>query len=165
VGIIQKGRVEIGWDVPEVGSLAVAAAGQLAVKVAGPDAFKNTVGQTFTRFTYCAGTGQADPVLTDFIRRVQAFAPGRGMQLDYFNIANGYDGAYILRAAIEATGATDGPTLAKWMESHAGEIKIVSVAKLTASNTNHFMFGTDSLTMAQHPESRNEQGLQQRVGC
>ena len=166
VGVVQKNKMEIGWDIQELTSLVAAAVPQLAIKRAGPNAFDNTLAQTLTRFTYCESAGGGDADVVEFIKNVQEFAPGRGADADYFNVANAYDAVYIFKQAIEATNSTDGPTLTEWLETNAGEIKgTISAAKLSASKTNHFLVGPDSLTMVENPHERNEEGLQRRAGC
>ena len=53
-----------------------------------------------------------------------------------------------------------------WLQTNAGEVKgTISAVKLSASETNHFLVGPDSLTMVERPQERNEQGLQKRAGC
>ena len=99
VGVVQKNKMEIGWDIMELTSLVVAAVPQLAVKRAGPNAFDNTLAQPLTRFTYCASAGGGDPDVVAFIKKVQEFAPGRGEDADYFNVANAYDGRRSRRRA------------------------------------------------------------------
>ncbi len=164
-GIIQKNIQEIGWDVKELGSLAFTASGPLTVKVAGPDAFSNSVGQTYKRFTYCASTGKGDAVINDFIKRVAAYAASKNMvETDYYNTAAGYDAVYVLKAAIEATGATDGPTIAPWIEAHAHDIAAISAEHLTADKTSHFLIGPDALAMAERPDKRSPDGLLLRAG-
>ena len=164
-GIIQKNFLEIGWDVKEIGSLAFAASGPLAVKLAGPDAFRTSVAQTYKRFTYCPGADKGDAIIAGFIQRVTAAAKAKGItQTDYYNTAAGYDGVYILKAAIEGTGSTTGPGIAAWIEAHIGEVKAISAERLTASKDNHFMIGDDALTMAEQPDKRNADGLLKRAG-
>ena len=163
VGVVQKNKLEIGWDIQEVGSLGVAAAGALAVRVAGPQAFDNVLAQTFERFTYCESTGRGDELISDFIESVQAFSGKSETRTDYFNIANGYDSVFILKAAIEGSGATDGPAIADWIENHASEINVLSASGLIASKEDHFLVGPEALTMVEHPELRNDQGLQKRA--
>lgn len=163
-GVIQKNLQEVGWPVREIGSLAFGASGPYAVKVAGPDAFKYSIAQTFKRFTYCASTGHGDPVINDFIKRVTAAAKAKGLsETDFFNIASEYDGVYVLKAAIEGSGSTQGPAIAAWIETHVGEVPAVSAEHLVASKTNHFMIGDDALTMAKQPDRRNEDGLMERA--
>lgn len=164
-GVIEKNFQEIGWSVQQIGSLAFAASGPYAVKVAGPDAFKTSVAQMFKRFTYCSSTGKGDAVMNGFIQRVTAAAKAQGVtRTDYFNIGAGYDGVYILKAAIEATGSTEGPKIAAWIEEHASDIPAVSAEHLVASKTNHFMIGDDALGMVVQPDRRNADGLMQRAG-
>ena len=166
VGVVQKNKMEIGWDIIELTSLVAAAVPQLAVKRAGPNAFDNTLAQTLTRFTYCASAGGGDPEVVAFIKKVQAFAPGRGEDADYFNVANAYDAVNIFKQAIEATGSTEGPVLTDWLQTNAGEVKgTISAVKLSASETSHFLVGPDSLTMVERPQERNAEGLQKRAGC
>jgi branched-chain amino acid transport system substrate-binding protein len=165
IGIILKNAQEIDWSVKIVGSLAVGASGALATRVAGPHAFDNTIAQTFERFTYCASAGVGSPIVSDFIKKVQAYSKSTTARADYFNIANGYDSVYIFKTAIEKAGASDGPTLAAWIEQHASEMQVLSAARLVASKGNHFLVGPDGLTMVVHPELRNEQGLQKRAGA
>ena len=163
-GVIQKNVQEIGWPIKEIGSLAFAASGPYAVKVAGPDAFKYSVAQIFKRFTYCPQTGKGDEVINAFIKRVTDAAKAKGVtETDYFNIASAYDAVYVLKAAIEGSGSTEGPAIAAWIEQHVSEVPAISAEHLVASKTNHFMISDDALTMAVQPDKRNADGLMQRA--
>lgn len=170
-GIVQKNTLEIGWNVKSVGSLAAGTAPELVISRAGPDAYKNMLGQVIRRFTYCAADGEPDgaPIVTSFIERVRAFEKTRGggpSISDYFNIANGYDAVTILKLAIEGSGGkTDGSVLSKWIIDNAPKIQLVSVAKVMASDQTHFLYGKEAFALADHPERRNKYQLPKRAGC
>lgn len=172
VGVVQKNVLESGWNVKQVGSLAAATAPELVISKAGPDAYKNMLGQVIGRFTYCPKEGEAQgaPIVTSFITRVRDFEKARGASgpsiTDYFNIANGYDAVTILKLAIEGTGGkTDGPTLAKWIIGNPDKIQLVSVAKPSASDKTHWIYSHEAFAMVENPHIRNDFRLPKRAGC
>jgi branched-chain amino acid transport system substrate-binding protein len=172
VGVVQKNILEIGWNVKQVGSLAAGTAPELVISKAGPDAYKNMLGQVIGRFTYCPKEGepQGAKIVTDFVTRVRDFEKARNAGgpsiTDYFNIANGYDAVTILKLAIEGTGGkTDGPSLSKWILDNTSKINLVSVAKIGANDKTHFLYGAEAFAMVEHPENRNEFRLPKRAGC
>ncbi len=117
----------------QVGSLAAGTAPELVISKAGPDAYKNMLGQVIGRFTYCPKEGEAQGAQDrDGLRHAvrdfeKARNPGGPSITDYFNIANGYDAVTILKLAIEGSGGkTDGETLSKWILDNTSKIQLAS---------------------------------------
>jgi branched-chain amino acid transport system substrate-binding protein len=172
VGVVQKNIIESGWNVKQAGSLAAATAPELVISKAGPDAYKNMLGQVIRRFTYCPkdGEAQGNPTVTAFITKIRDFEKSRnagGASItDYFNIANGYDAVNILKLAIEGTGGkTDGPTLSKWIIDNAAKIQLLTVDKVSASDKTHFLYSHEAFAMVENPHIRNDFRLPKRAGC
>jgi hypothetical protein len=69
----------------------------------------------------------------------------------------------MIKAAVEATGATDGPTLARWFEQHIQSFSNVTTG-YSASPESHFLAGHDALatTIA---ETTRPDGVNKRYGC
>lgn len=168
VGIVQKNLQEIGWAIDQATSLAGAVNPDLVISIAGPDAYKNMVAQTLAQFTYCPDAPEGSPVLAAFIQKMKDYSAEKGLESraqDYLNVAVGYDWVMIFKQAIEATGSTDGKDIADWIENNADKITRVIADNAYASSEDHFLSGADAYTMVQHPEQRNEFGLQQRADC
>ncbi|MDO8360194.1 MAG: branched-chain amino acid ABC transporter substrate-binding protein, partial [Devosia sp.] len=71
---------------------------------------------------------------------------------------------FILKAAIEGAGTTDGPAIAAWLEAHASEIDSM-VGRFTASSDSHFLPSPDALVVVKAPYKQREDGLTERVDC
>ena len=170
VGTVQKNIGEIGWNIKEVGSLAAGLSPDLVMQKAGPDAYKNLLGQVVRTITYCPkenDPGAANMVA--FIHRAipyeKAHRSGPAIT-DFYSMANGYDLLSAIKQAIEANdGKSDGPTIAKWVIEHPDQLHLLSIAQSKATNQTHFMFDPSNFVMVEHPEQRNENFMYKRAGC
>ena len=158
-----KSLDEVGWKVKVTGNYSVAAFAAVAVGVAGKEAFENVTGTNYRAFTYCDGGAKPQAYL-DFVAKAKAFKPAEAARLSMPFASLMYEGTYLMKAAIEASGGkTDGPTIAAWIEANAKSYNGV-LGALAATKDSHFLIGVDSLT-AVHPARFGEGGIQQRLGC
>ncbi len=169
-GIVQKNIIEVGWNVKEVGSLATGLAPDLVAEKAGPDAYKNMLAQVVRTVSYCPKENDAgSPDMVAFIKKAEVYekAHRSGSPVtDFYNIANGYDLVSIIKQAVEANGGkTDGPTIARWIIDHPGDLKLLTVKRHVATDQNHFMFGPDNFVLVETPTKRNESYMFKRAGC
>jgi branched-chain amino acid transport system substrate-binding protein len=146
-GNVLKGRDELGWD----------------PKVTGNYTVHDVTGLNYLSFTYCDAKQLPRPFV-DFVARAKAFNAGAAARLSMPFAATVYDGVFLLKDAIEATGGkTDGPTIAAWIEANGARHTGI-LGALSASPASHFLVGADALA-AVHPERMLAGGLQQRFGC
>jgi branched-chain amino acid transport system substrate-binding protein len=163
-GYIIKQRLEIGWPIKIVGNITVIAQPPVTVKVAGPDAYKDAIGINFKSLTYCSNDPIGSSEFAKFKARLQAEVGDKFPQYSPVVVGYLYDAVYVLKAAVEGSKKTDGPSVAEWMEKNANTVKVVN-GELFASKTNHFMIGAAALTMAENPDKPRSDGMQKRAGC
>jgi ABC-type branched-subunit amino acid transport system substrate-binding protein len=163
-GYILKNKQELNWTIRTPGSTAVIAQPGVAMKIAGPDTYKDVIGVNYLSQTYCTGDpiGQGD--YAKFKERLQAFDPVNYPKFSPLVVAYIYDAAYTMKAAMEGARSTDGAAIAAWMEQNAAKVKVVN-GQLSASKTSHFLIGVSALTMAQDPDKPRSDGLMKRAGC
>ena len=161
-GNMVKSASELGWGVKVVGSFGATFSGP-ALKIAGKEAYKNTVAVNYKGFSYCP-TEATSKGFQDFVAQVKAFKPEAFDRQPLSYLSLWYDAVYVLKAAVEGTGGkTDGPSVATWLETNSKSFRGIN-SGLTASKTTHFLVGQDALTMV-YPDRQREGGLQERVGC
>jgi ABC-type branched-subunit amino acid transport system substrate-binding protein len=161
-GNMVKSLNELGWNIKVVGSFGATFSGP-ALKIAGKDAYKNTVAVNYKGFSYCP----SEPVsksFQDFVAQVKAFKPEAFDRQPLSYLSLWYDAVYVLKAAVEGTGGkTDGPSVAAWLETNSKSFRGIN-SGLTASKSTHFLIGQDALTIV-YPDRQREGGLLERVGC
>jgi branched-chain amino acid transport system substrate-binding protein len=158
-----KSLDELGWSVKVTGNYSVAAFAATAVKIAGADAFANVTGTNYRAFTYCEGGAKPQAYLA-FVAKAKAYKPDQAARLSMPFASLMYEGAYLMKAAIDANGGkTDGPDVAGWIEQNAKSYDGV-LGHLAATRDSHFLIGVDALAPV-YPAKFGEGGIQQRVGC
>jgi len=157
-----KSANELNWAVKIVGSFGATFSGP-ALKIAGKDAYKNTVAVNYKGFSYCPS--EATPkTFSDFVAQVKAFKPEAFDRQPLSYLSLWYDAVYVLKTAVEGTGGkTDGPSVAAWLEANSKSFRVIN-SGLTASAQTHFLIGQDALTVV-YPDRQREGGLLERVGC
>ena len=161
-GNMIKSLNELGWNVKVIGSFGATFSGP-ALKIAGKDAYKNTVAVNYKGFSYCPSE-TTPKSFQDFVAAVKAFKPEAFERQPLAYLSLWYDAVYVLKAAVEGTGGkTDGPSVATWLEANSRSFRGIN-SGLTASKTTHFLVGQDALTVV-YPDRQREGGLLERVGC
>ncbi|MEH3033695.1 MAG: ABC transporter substrate-binding protein [Aeromicrobium erythreum] len=156
---------QLNWDVPITGSYGTTFADTVK-KIAGPNAYENTNAITFSSFSACAA-GDVPSSTADFVKKVRDFSAKRAKGASFDSVAQTYDAVYLLKAAVEETGSTDGPKIAEWIEKNAGTAgkDLPTVNKtFTPSSTSHFLFGADALSLVDPGKSVSD-SVFQRAGC
>lgn len=165
-GRLVLGVRELGWDVPVIGSYATTFA-QQAMGLAGPDTFENLKSVTWSAFSACS----ADEVReesTEFIANVQeSFDEKRTANASYDYVAVYRDALFLLKAAVEATGTTDGDKVAAWLEDEGPEtapsLPLVHEG-YAMSEDNHFLMDTSSLALVDAGQ-QIAPNIMQRLDC
>ena len=163
-GNVLKGMQEIGWNVKVVGSVATGNTSDAAIKIAGPDAFKNAVAVNFRAFSFCPGESVSKS--GEFIRKLNDANPSMVGKMFYPQAASYYDAMYLYKAAIEGSGGkTDGQSIANWMLEKGKSVSGILLANPSPSRTDHFLVNPDSLTMTRMEQVRAEDRMQMRADC
>ena len=161
-GNMIKSLNELGWNIRVIGSFGATFSGP-ALKIAGKDAYKNTVAVNYKGFSYCPGEPTSKS-FQDFVAQVRAFKPEAFDRQPLSYLSLWYDAVYVLKAAVEGTGGkTDAPSVAAWLETNSKSFRGIN-SGLTASKSTHFLIGQDALTIV-YPDRQREGGLLERLGC
>lgn len=161
VGNVLKSLGELGWNIKVTGNYTVGAFAPAALKIAGPEGFKDVTGANYRAFTYCEG--ETPKAYLDFVAKAKAYKPDVAARLSMPFASLFYDAVYLMKAGIEATGKTDGPTLAAWIEDNAKTFQGVN-RNLSPSKQSHFLVGVDAMTIV-YPNRLGEGGTQLRTKC
>jgi ABC-type branched-subunit amino acid transport system substrate-binding protein len=157
-------RLDISWPVKIMGNLSLPTFAPAVLKTAGASVFENVYGQIYVGLSYCKGDAIGQSAYSNFLDRLKAFAPQDYDRIAHLGAVYAYDSAMLLAAAIKATGSTEGPKVAAWIEENAANYH-ATTATLTASRTSHFLFSQASLVLAEQLNDARADGLFKRVGC
>lgn len=163
VGNVLKGMRQLDWDIPVVGGYAAHFADAI-VSVAGERALEGLTATAYEPFGACPDAGV--PEATErFIADLEAFDPegSEGISIDLAGAVR--DGIWIMKAAIEGAGSSDGEAVASWLEENAGGLGEDLVnANVSASGESHFLFGPDAMVLVE-PADEVAGGIFTRVDC
>lgn len=166
-GRIITGLRQLNSDVPVIGSYGSTFATQTK-GVAGEDAYSNLKAVTWAGFSAC-DEESIRPEVTDFVTAAEDMFKDEPafetVALDYMAIWR--DSLYLLAAAVEETGTTEGQAVTDWLETEAAD-KADSLGLVhegfAMSKTNHFLMDTDSLALVD-PGTELAKGVFTRVDC
>jgi branched-chain amino acid transport system substrate-binding protein len=157
---------EMNWDVKVVSGTPLTAYAPGLLRAMPQGAFKNVMGEASDGATYCANDALWSKPWSKFIRDLTASAPDVVPKMPTSPAAFTYTATYIIKAAMEASGSTDGAKAAAWIEGNVGSVKnIITDTKFVASKTSHFLLAPESVVMVENPHLIREDGLSQRAGC
>ncbi len=163
-GYIIKNLGEMGWAPKVVGNMNVVIAPADTVKVAGPDAYKNAVGLAYNALTYCKSDAPGSSDFAKYKQRLQAETGANYSRYSPVLAGMLYDIVYVLKAGLEGSKKTDGPSFGAWMEQNAASVKVTS-GNMFASKTNHFLIGASALGLAEDADKIRSDGMTKRAGC
>ncbi|PZQ46451.1 MAG: branched-chain amino acid ABC transporter substrate-binding protein [Rhodovulum sulfidophilum] len=159
-----QNRDEIGWSVPVIGSLTTSNYAAGNAEVLGEEAFEDVYGVQFVGMTYCPG----DPVGESDFARFASRAGERVPNLEQLGgaaaLAPYYVEPYILKAAIEGAGSTEGAVVAGWIEANAAAMPNM-LGEFTASKDSHFLLSDKAIVVVKAPHVHREDGLAERAVC
>ncbi|MCW5721172.1 MAG: ABC transporter substrate-binding protein [Devosia sp.] len=159
-----QNRDEIGWEVPVFGSLTTTNYAAGNVQVIGEEAFNGVNSVQFVGMTYCPSDPVGESAFAKFAARAAAAIPDLDKMGGAAGITPYYIEPFILKAAIEGAGSTDGKVLADWIVANAGNIDSM-IGEFTASDTSHFLPSKNALVVVKTPYKQREDGLTERVDC
>lgn len=159
-----QNRDEIGWDVPVFGSLTMTNFAVGNARVLGEEAFDGVRSVQFVGMTYCEG----DPVGASDYARFDKRAKDTVSDLERLggssSIIPYYIEPFILKAAIEGAGSTDGDRIAAWIEANASSMDNM-LGTFEASSETHFLPSSETLTVVEDAFAPREDGLTRRAHC
>jgi len=159
-----QNRDDIGWDVNVLGSLTTTnyAVGNAAIL--GEEAFNKVNSVQFIGMTYCPSDAVGSSAFAKFDARAKTEVPDLERLGGSAALVPYYIEPFILKAAIEGSGKTDGPSIAAWIEANAGSIENM-IGPFAASSTNHFLPSAEALVVTKNAFKPREDGLTERVNC
>ena len=159
-----ENRMDIGWDVPVIASPAMTTTAVGNAAVIGHEPFEGVYSLQFVGLTYCNGDPLGQSLFAQYTKRAKAAIPDleriggpASLQLYYIQ-------PYLLAAAINGSGKTDGPSLTAWLENNVQTVDTI-IGKLSASASNHFLPPASSLKVVKNPDQPREDGLVERMDC
>jgi ABC-type branched-subunit amino acid transport system substrate-binding protein len=156
---------DIGWDPMVIGSPALVNSAPTVAKTVRPGAFDHFYGLGYRVFSFCSGDAPGNSAYAQFIAKIAAVSPDLAKSGLTLPATLYYSSVYVMKAAVEATGTTDGPKLAAWVEQNGSAIPNLFGA-LSPSRYSHFLLGPQAMAIIQHPDQlRAEDRLQMRLGC
>ena len=164
-GYILKNRQEMGWNIPVVGNITVAAGADNAVKISGVDAYRNVVALNYKELTYCPGDVLGTSFYSKFKDRLRTFDPANYASYSPLVVVYTYESVYALKAGLEGAQSLNGPNFAYWMENNNILLSQTMSLPLDPSETSHFLISREALVMAEYPYQLNPDGLMRRLGC
>jgi len=164
-GYILKNRQDMGWSIPVVGNITLAAGAANAAKISGVDAYRGVVGLNYKELTYCPGDALGTSFYSKFKERLRAFDPTNYASYAPLVVVYTYESVYALKAGLEGANSLNGPNFAYWMENNNRLLSQTMSLPLDPSDTSHFLISPAALVMAENPYQLNPDGLMKRAGC
>lgn len=159
-----QNRDEIGWDVPVLGSLTMTNFSVGNAGILGQEAFDGVNSVQFVGMTYCEG----DPVGASAYARFDKRAKETVSDLERLggssSIIPYYIEPFIVKAAIEGAGSTDGDKVAAWIEANAASMDNM-LGTFAASSETHFLPSSKMLVVVKNAFAPREDGLIERARC
>lgn len=155
---------DVGWQPKIVGATAVSIyAGAIARSVEAKS-FDNVYGAAYRGLTYCVGDAPGTGAYAQFGEKLKVFAPNLVGKVSVSLASEYYDAVMLLAAGIKAVGSTQGPELAKWIETQGSKVPLIH-GTVSPSASSHFLFGPNELSMVEQPNQPRADGLLKRSGC
>jgi hypothetical protein len=155
----------MGWNIPVVGNITVAAGAENAVKISGVAAFRDVVALNYMELTYCPDYVLGTSFYSKFKNRLRTFDPTNYASYAPLVVVYTYESVYALKAGLEGAKSLNGPNFANWMEDNDSLLSLTMSLPLDPSNTSHFLISSAALTMAENLYQVNADGLMKRVSC
>ncbi len=155
---------DVGWQPKVLGASAMSVYASAIARSTGAKAFANVYSIAYRGMTYCASDAEGASTYAQFARKLERHSPGSAGKISVSLASEYYDAVNLLAAGIAATGGTDGPKLARWLETEGSKVKLIHVA-ISPSAESHFLFGPAELAMVERPNDTRADGLMKRFGC
>lgn len=159
-----ENRADIGWDVPVLASQTMSNYAVGNAKIIGEDAFEGVYSTQFAGMTYCPADPVGESDFAKFVKRAEAAIPDIERMGGAPSLNPYYIQPFIVAAAVNGAGTTDGATVAKWIEDHGDQIK-VQIGGVAASDASHFLPAPESIKVVKNPYKLREDGLAERADC
>lgn len=159
-----KTLADVGWQPKVFGATAISVFAPAIVRSTGPEAFTNVYSVAYRGMTYCKDDAEGHSPYAKFSEALAAFQPNSVNKISNSLASEYYDAVKLLAAGMTAIGGTDGPELAKWVETKGSEVSLIHGA-ISPSSQSHFLFGADELAVVERPNELRADGLMKRRGC
>jgi branched-chain amino acid transport system substrate-binding protein len=165
-GYFYKATEEQNWPVKIVSQISSLFPDDIK-RIAGAKSYeaRRMYGLTTKSSTQCPGEDASKLPYVQYIAKAKAFAPNDWQKMQMSLAVYYADTLYLIKAAMEATKTTDGPTLAAWVFKNAGTVKPTIVGKLTPTVESPFLYHSDVFAFSLRPDQLNAQGVAIREGC
>ena len=164
-GYILKNRQEMGWNIPVVGNITLAAGAENAVNISGVAAYRDVVALNYKELTYCPGYVLGTSFYSKFKDRLRTFDPANYPSYAPLVVVYTYESVYALKAGLEGAKSLNGSNFAYWMENNNSLLSQTMSLPLDPSDTSHFLISSAAVTVAENLYQVNPDGLMKRVGC
>jgi ABC-type branched-subunit amino acid transport system substrate-binding protein len=164
-GYILKNRQEMGWNIPVVGNITLAAGAENAVNISGVAAYRDVVALNYKELTYCPGYVLGTSFYSKFKDRLRTFDPANYPSYAPLVVVYTYESVYALNAGLEGAKSLNGSNFAYWMENNNSLLSQTMSLPLDPSDTSHFLISSAAVTVAENLYQVNPDGLMKRVGC
>jgi ABC-type branched-subunit amino acid transport system substrate-binding protein len=160
---------EVKWTPTIVSMMFGQSTGQL-MAVSGPESFTSGKywGLVPKAFTYCSSEKVGSRAYDRYLAKLKAFNPGNFEKIDHKVSLYVYDPIFVWKAAVEGAKSLNGDAIVGWLEKNGSTLKSAGTGyPLSASPTNHFFLGPDSVTFVNRPDLiRKEDNLiERKFGC
>lgn len=160
---------EIKWT-PLIVSTMFGQSTVQVMNVSGPDSFShgNYWGLVPKAFTYCASEKVGSRTYDRYLAKLKAFNPAAYEKIDHKVALYAYDPIFVWKTAVEGAKTVDGTAILNWLEQNGTKLRSAGTGyPLSASPTNHFFLGPDSVTFVSRPDLvRKEDNLiERKFGC
>lgn len=156
---------EVKWT-PTIVSMMFGQSTVQVMNVSGPDSFTSGTywGLVPKAFTYCSSEKVGARSYDRYLAKLKAFNPGAYDKIDHKVALYIYDPIFIWKTAVEGAKSVDGTAVVNWLEANGSKLRSTGTGHpLSASPTNHFFQGPDSVTFVNRPDQvRKEDNLIER---
>lgn len=156
---------EVKWT-PTIVSMMFGQSTVQVMNVSGPDSFTSGTywGLVPKAFTYCAAEKVGARTYDRYLAKLKAFNPAAYDKIDHKVALYIYDPIFIWKSAVEGAKSVDGTAVVNWLEQNGSKLRSAGTGHpLSASPTNHFFQGPDSVTFVNRPDQvRKEDNLIER---
>lgn len=155
---------QVGWEPKVVGATAISVYAPAIARSVGEEAFANVHSVAYKGLTYCTGEAEGSSPYAEFSAKLAEAAPDTVGKISVSLASEYYDAVKLVAAAVTATGGTDGPALAEWIETEGSKVPLIHGA-VSPDSESHFLFGPSELAVVDRPNEIRADGLMKRSGC
>ena len=161
---VLENMLDLGWDVPVLGSLVMTNYAKGSAGIIGAEAFENVYSGNFITMSWCEGDAVGTSEFAQFVAGAYARVPDLDRLGGPAALPPYYIQPTIVAAAINGAGTSDGAPVAEWIETNSDQITAL-IGTLSAAPDNHFLPAPDAIVTVRNPHLIREDGLLERADC